>query len=86
MAMARPRQNEHKREELLQKGMDLLSDHGYHGTGLKKILDTVAVPKGSFYNYFESKEALFVDIMDDMCQRFGDGAFETVDPAIPPVE
>lgn len=30
---------------------------GYHGTGLKQVLDQVGVPKGSFYNYFESKEA-----------------------------
>lgn len=29
---------------------------GYHGTGLKEVLDRVGVPKGSFYNYFASKE------------------------------
>jgi TetR/AcrR family transcriptional repressor of nem operon len=29
---------------------------GYHGTGLKEILDAVQIPKGSFYNYFGSKE------------------------------
>ena len=29
---------------------------GYHGTGLKEILDAVNIPKGSFYNYFDSKE------------------------------
>ncbi len=34
----------------------MLAEHGYHGTGLKKILETVEVPKGSFYNYFASKE------------------------------
>ncbi len=32
-------------------------EHGYHGTGIKQVLDRVHVPKGSFYNYFESKEA-----------------------------
>ena len=32
-------------------------EFGYHGTGLKEVLDRVRVPKGSFYNYFESKEA-----------------------------
>lgn len=64
IAMARPRQNEHRREDLLQKGIDLLAAHGYHGTGLKKILDTVEVPKGSFYNYFESKEHFVAEIID----------------------
>lgn len=67
-AMARPRQHDHRREDLLQKGIDLLVKHGYHGTGLKKILDTVEVPKGSFYNYFESKEQFVAEIIDHYSQ------------------
>ncbi len=43
--------------------MELLAEHGYHGTGLKKILDTVSVPKGSFYNYFASKEIFVSEII-----------------------
>ena len=62
--MARPRQNDQRREELLQQGKDLIAEHGYHGTGLKKILDTVKVPKGSFYNYFESKEKFASEIIE----------------------
>ena len=34
----------------------MLIEQGYHGTGIQKVLDEVGVPKGSFYNYFESKE------------------------------
>ena len=37
---------------------------GYHGTGVKELVDAVGIPKGSFYQYFESKEhfcALAVD-------------------------
>lgn len=34
----------------------MLMEQGYHGTGLKEILDVVKIPKGSFYNYFGSKE------------------------------
>lgn len=45
-----------KREQILDHGIQLLMVHGYHGTGVKLLLDTVNVPKGSFYNYFESKE------------------------------
>lgn len=62
--MARPRQNDHRRDELLEQGRDLLSENGYHGTGLKKILDTVNVPKGSFYNYFDSKEKFVSEIIE----------------------
>ena len=36
---------------------------GYHGTGLKEILDAVQIPKGSFYNYFGSKENFAAEII-----------------------
>ena len=55
--MARPRRSENTRQELLELGVRLLSENGYNGTGLKQILDEAGVPKGSFYNYFPSKEA-----------------------------
>ena len=61
--MARPKKNIHTREKLLAEGMSLLSEHGYHGTGLKQILDTVNVSKGSFYNYFKSKEVFVAEIL-----------------------
>jgi len=61
---------------LLQQGKDLLTEHGYHGTGLKKILDTVKVPKGSFYNYFESKEQFASEIIEqygrDLTKKLND--------------
>jgi TetR/AcrR family transcriptional repressor of nem operon len=44
------------REKLLSQGVALFTEHGYHGAGLQDILNSVGVPKGSFYNYFASKE------------------------------
>lgn len=64
LGMARIRRSEKTRENLLEQGINLLSEHGYHGTGLKLILDTVKVPKGSFYNYFASKEHFAAEILD----------------------
>jgi TetR/AcrR family transcriptional repressor of nem operon len=54
--MARPRQSEATRQRLLEEGVAAFLEHGFHGTGLKEVLDEVNVPKGSFYNYFASKE------------------------------
>lgn len=54
--MARPKRNDNTREQLLEQGLQLLITQGYHGTGIKEVVDRVQVPKGSFYNYFESKE------------------------------
>jgi TetR/AcrR family transcriptional repressor of nem operon len=62
--MARPRQSSATREQLLAKGVVLFATQGYNGTGLQEILAAVEVPKGSFYNYFESKEAFAAAILD----------------------
>ncbi len=61
--MNRPRRSEHTREALIEAGIEQLSVHGYHGTGIKQILDEVGVPKGSFYNFFASKEAFVVEVI-----------------------
>jgi TetR/AcrR family transcriptional repressor of nem operon len=44
------------REKLLDQGVVMFTEHGFHGVGLQDILKSVGVPKGSFYNYFASKE------------------------------
>jgi len=45
-----------KRLKLLDQGVYLLTNQGYHATGVNEIVNAVKVPKGSFYSYFESKE------------------------------
>ncbi len=37
-------------------GLTFFAKQGYHGTGIKEIVEAAGVPKGSFYNYFSSKE------------------------------
>ncbi|WP_293007023.1 TetR/AcrR family transcriptional regulator [Nitrosomonas sp.] len=54
--MSKSNKKEFNRESLLNEGVALFMGQGYHGTGLQEILDAVNVPKGSFYNYFDSKE------------------------------
>ncbi|MCP3925404.1 MAG: TetR family transcriptional regulator [Desulfobacterales bacterium] len=61
--MKRLKNNKINRELLLEQGIELISEFGYHGTGLKKILDKVKIPKGSFYNYFDSKEHYVSEII-----------------------
>ena len=39
--------------------------NGYHPTSVAEIVDELAVGKGVFYWYFESKEQLFVEILKD---------------------
>lgn len=46
------------RERLLEAGVQTFSKSGFNGCSVQDITDTAGVPKGSFYNHFESKEAL----------------------------
>ncbi len=59
-----------KREKLLDQGVQMLMAQGYHGTGLKEILDTVRIPKGSFYNYFASKEEFAAEAVTHYIEPF----------------
>lgn len=54
--MSRPKNPDTIRTRLLDVGLAAFAKQGYHGTGIKEIVDAAQVPKGSFYNYFKSKE------------------------------
>jgi TetR/AcrR family transcriptional regulator, transcriptional repressor for nem operon len=51
------------RTRLLDQGVALLTEKGYHGSGLQELVQSVGVPKGSFYNYFPSKEAFSAEVV-----------------------
>lgn len=59
-----------KKDKLLEQGVSLLLEKGYHATGLKEILDTVKVPKGSFYSYFNSKEQFAAEAVSHYIEPF----------------
>ena len=73
--MARPRRSEHSRQQLLELGAAMLSEKGYSGTGIKEILDAANVPKGSFYNFFSSKE----DFAAEIIANYGTDLFAKMD-------
>lgn len=41
---------------ILDAGLRLLQERGYHAVGIQEIAQEAGIPKGSFYNYFPSKE------------------------------
>ena len=51
------------REMLLGVSMEALTERGFSGVGIDAILRRADVPKGSFYNYFRSKEALGTELI-----------------------
>jgi len=51
------RENQDTKAELIRSGLEHLTEYGFSSSGIDPILKKVGVPKGSFYHYFENKEA-----------------------------
>lgn len=60
------------REALLRAGVATLTEQGFSATGLDGLLKKVGVPKGSFYHYFESKDAFGREVMQRYARYFAD--------------
>ena len=58
-----------KKEQILWAGLELMKIHGYNGTSVKDIVDAAGVPKGSFYNYFVSKESFALEALDAVAEH-----------------
>lgn len=56
-------------QRLTQVGRELFSRQGYNATGIQAITDHAGVPKGSFYNHFESKEVFAVAIIGQYAEH-----------------
>ncbi|MFF4764634.1 TetR family transcriptional regulator C-terminal domain-containing protein [Streptomyces sp. NPDC001292] len=72
------------REEIVDAAADRFHTRGYNAAGVKDITDAAGVPKGSFYNHFESKEALAVTILElyGGTRRLGELSDPSVEPLV----
>lgn len=80
------RDNRETREALLHTGMRLLTEQGFLVTGIDAVLKQVGVPKGSFYNYFASKEAFGRAVLERYAGYFAAKLDRwLLDPSRPPL-
>lgn len=54
---------------LLDAGTEIMLEKGYNATGIMEVLQSVGVPKGSFYWYFQSKEDFGLAIINQFDER-----------------
>jgi TetR/AcrR family transcriptional repressor of nem operon len=62
--MPRP-SNPEVRRRLLESGLTLVGKQGFAGSGVADITTAAGVPKGSFYQYFDSKQSYAIELLDD---------------------
>lgn len=65
----------HNKEDIIKKGSELFRKQGYHNTGISDILKACDIPKGSFYNYFNSKEDFGIKVLD----HYGDSQLDYIE-------
>jgi TetR/AcrR family transcriptional repressor of nem operon len=53
------------REKILTAARSLIEARGYSALGVAEICKAAGVPKGSFYHFFASKEALALAVIDE---------------------
>ncbi|MFI0509500.1 TetR/AcrR family transcriptional regulator [Streptomyces sp. WSLK1-5] len=53
------------KSKILSAAQSLIELRGYSALGVAEICKTAGVPKGSFYYFFESKEALALTVLDE---------------------
>lgn len=52
-----------KREEILERALDVIARQGYRGASVKEIADAVGLSQAGLLHYFGTKEELFVEIL-----------------------
>ena len=68
-----------KKQALKTAAYEVFSKKGYKATGISEIARQAGVAVGSFYNYYESKEAIFLDIYIDENNRVRQAMIEELD-------
>jgi len=75
------------KNRILEAGAEIIHLKGFYHTGIQEILSAAEVPKGSFYNYFKSKDDFGLQLIDYFVKyytHFSKNILE--DGTIPPLE
>lgn len=59
-----------KRDQLVATALELFLEHGYHATGIDRIVAESGVAKMTLYNHFESKDQLIAAALELQDERW----------------
>jgi len=80
----RERKKQETRLQLIKAALRLFREHGYDATTVEQIADAADVAKGTFFNYFKTKEAILPTLIEWRLQALQDAlAPEQGAPASP---
>jgi len=67
------------RKRLLEQGHKQFSAYGLRKTNIEELAEAAGISKGAFYLFYASKEALFMDVVEQVEHRFRQEIFAMVD-------
>jgi TetR/AcrR family transcriptional regulator, transcriptional repressor for nem operon len=77
----------HNKDDVIQIGVDLVLSKGFTATGIETILKQANIPKGSFYNFFSSKEEFGIAIINRYAEQVGEVLQPIMmDDSLPPLD
>ena len=75
------------KQRLLDAGLAMLLEHGYHDLGIQALLDATETPKGSFYHHFKDKEDFALQVIDEYMKNVHAGLDACLgDKSVPPLK
>ena len=63
---------ERRREQILEGARRCFARHGYEGATVARLEQEIGLSRGAIFNYFPSKDALFIELALEMSKRLTD--------------
>ena len=73
---------EERQEAIRQAAYGCFRDRGYHETSVDALCRAADISKGSFYWYYPSKQAVFVDILESWSRQVMDEVLQQFERAV----
>ena len=70
------------KEEILATSLNLFSDKGFHNVSMQQVAEESEFAVGTLYKFFESKEALFAELIASCARRISDIIIPILDDSV----
>lgn len=81
------RRRENRRAAILDAALRVFGEKGYHQTHVSDIIAEAGIARGTFYLYFESKSAIFLELLDGLLIELrGTIVGVETEPGAPPMQ
>lgn len=75
--------SEETRARIIESAIKLFSARGYNAASVDDVCEEAGISKGAFYHHFESKQALFLALLDRWLQTIDNAIEASKDKTVP---